>query len=66
MTGNVMFTFSTINDYVECMKPPLTLAEKKLLLRMSHWAKETIAEFDAPAPERGSSGANGAAGRNAR
>lgn len=66
MTGNVLFTFSTINEYVECMKAPLSLAEKKLMLRMSHWAKETIAEFDAPPPEKKSSGSNEAGRRNAR
>ena len=48
MTGNVVFTFSTVNDYVECLSPPLSLAEKKLLLRMAHWAREAIAEFDGP------------------
>lgn len=48
MSGQVIFTFSTLNDYVACMKTPLTVAEKKLLLKMSHWAKEVIADFEAP------------------
>lgn len=45
MMGNVIFTFRTINEYVECMKVPLTVEDKKCLLKMKQWAMETIAEF---------------------
>lgn len=43
--GNVVFTFRTINDYVECMKPNLTIQDKKVLLKMKNWASETIYEL---------------------
>ena len=43
--GNVIFTFRTINDYVECMKVPLTVEDKKMLLKMKAWACNTIAEL---------------------
>lgn len=48
MTGRRIFSFRLINEYVECMKVPLTVAEKKLLLRMRGWAEEVISEFDSP------------------
>ena len=51
-SGARIITFATINEYVECMKVPLTVAEKKLLLKMKHWADETIAGFDAPAEKQ--------------
>lgn len=51
MSGQRMFTFRTLNEYIQCMKVPLTVAEKKLLLNMKHWADEVIAEFDNP-PEK--------------
>ena len=51
MNGQRIFTFRTLNDYVQCMKVPLSIAEKKLLLNMKHWADETIAEFENP-PEK--------------
>ncbi len=44
--GNPIFTFRTINDYVECMKVPLTVSDKKLLLKMKAWAMNTISEMD--------------------
>lgn len=43
--GNIIFTFRTINDYVECMKVPLTVEDKKCLFRMKVWAVNTIAEM---------------------
>jgi len=46
LTGNVKFTFNALNEYCRCMGTPLTIAEKKLLLRMNSWANEQIAEFD--------------------
>lgn len=45
MMGNVIFTFRTINEYVECMKVPLSVLDKKQLFKMKSWALETIAEF---------------------
>lgn len=45
MMGNVIFTFRTINDYVECMKAPLTVPDKKMLLKMKSWAVEAIADL---------------------
>lgn len=43
--GNIIFTFRTINDYVECMKVPLTVEDKKCILKMKAWACNTIAEM---------------------
>ena len=43
--GNIIFTFRTINDYVECMKVPLTVEDKKCLFRMKAWACNTIADM---------------------
>lgn len=45
MAGNVIFTFRTINEYVECMKVPLTVEDKKYLLKMKAWACNVIAEL---------------------
>ena len=45
MMGNVILTFRTINDYVECMKVPLTVEDKKCILKMKAWAMNTIAEM---------------------
>lgn len=45
MMGNVIFTFRTINEYVECMKVPLTVEDKKYLFKMKQWANESIAEL---------------------
>ena len=45
MMGNVIFTFRTVNDYVECYKVPLTVEDKKCLFRMKAWALNTIAEL---------------------
>lgn len=45
MAGNVIFTFRTVNDYVECMKVPLTVADKKCIFKMKAWAMNTIAEM---------------------
>lgn len=47
LTGTAIFTFRTLNEYEACMKVPLTIAEKKLLIKMNMWANEQIAEFDA-------------------
>lgn len=44
MVGNIIFTFGTVNDYVECMKVPLEVNDKKCLFKMKAWALETIAE----------------------
>lgn len=43
--GNIVFTFRTINDYVECMKVPLTVEDKRCLFKMKAWACNTIAEM---------------------
>jgi hypothetical protein len=43
--GNVVFTFRTVNEYVECMKVPFTVEDKRLLFKMKQWALETISEF---------------------
>lgn len=45
MSGNVIFTFRTINDYVECMKVPLTVEDKKMIFKMKAWAMNTISEL---------------------
>lgn len=45
MAGNVIFTFRTINEYVECMKVPLTVEDKKCLFKMKYWALGAISEL---------------------
>ena len=45
MVGNIIFTFRTINDYVECMKVPFTVEDKKMLLKIKAWACNTISEM---------------------
>jgi len=45
MMGNVIFTYRTINDYVECMKVPLTVMDKKELFKMKTWAMNAISEL---------------------
>lgn len=45
MMGNIIFTYRTINEYVECMKAPLTVADKKELFKMKVWALNTISEL---------------------
>ena len=43
--GNVIFTFRTINEYVECYKVPFTVEDKKLLFKMKAWALNTISDM---------------------
>ena len=45
MAGNIVFTFHTVNDYVECYKVPLTVEDKKMLFKMKAWAVNTISEM---------------------
>lgn len=45
MAGNVIFTYRTVNDYVECMKVPLTVEDKKMLFKMKQWAAGVISEL---------------------
>ena len=45
MMGNVIFTFRTVNEYVECMKVPLTVEDKRCIFKMKAWALNTIAEM---------------------
>lgn len=45
ISGNAIFTFRTINDYVECMKVPLTVEDKKCIFKMKAWAMNTISEM---------------------
>lgn len=45
MMGNIIFTFRTVNDYVECMKAPLSVEDKKMLFKMKAWAVNTISEL---------------------
>ena len=45
MAGNAIFTFRTINEYVDCMKVPLTIEDKRCLLKMKAWAMNTISEM---------------------
>lgn len=44
MMGNIIFTYRTVNDYVECMKVPLTVLDKKYLFKMKEWAIESVSE----------------------
>ena len=44
-SGNVIFTFRTINEYMECYKVPLTVEDKKCLFKMKAWAMNTIAQL---------------------
>lgn len=45
MSGSIIFTFRTLNDYVECMKVPLTVWDKKRLMLMKAWACNAISEL---------------------
>lgn len=45
MAGNVIFTYRTVNEYVECMKVPLTVEDKKMLFKMKGWALGVISEL---------------------
>lgn len=53
MSGASMMTFQSLNDYVMCMGAPLTIAEKKLILKMKGWAGEVIADFDKKPDKKG-------------
>lgn len=44
--GNVIFTFQTINEYVQCMKVPLSVEDKKELFRIRTWAVNVISELE--------------------
>lgn len=44
--GNPKFTFQTLNDYVECMKVPLSVEDKKELLKIKAWAMNAISELE--------------------
>lgn len=43
--GNRIITFRTINDYVECMKVPLSVIDKRILFKIKLWANEQIREM---------------------
>lgn len=45
MAGNIIFTYRTINDYVECMKVPLSVEDKNELLKMKTWALSVISDL---------------------
>lgn len=51
MNGNAILTFRTLNDYVECMKVPFTVEEKRLILKMKEWAQATIEDVREKARE---------------
>lgn len=42
LMGNRIFTYRTINEYMECMKVPLTVVDKRILFKMKTWANEQI------------------------
>lgn len=46
MMGNIIFTFRTINEYVECFKVPFTVEDKKELFKMKVWAQATISSLE--------------------
>lgn len=46
MSGNVVFTYRTVNDYVQCMKVPLSVDDKKLLFAMKSWAAAKIYDME--------------------
>lgn len=46
MMGNVIFTYRTINEYIECFKVPLSVEDKKELFKMKTWAMNAIAELE--------------------
>lgn len=52
MTGRIQLSFIDINEYQKCMKVPLTVAEKKLLIKMAHWAGEEISELETPSDSK--------------
>lgn len=45
INGNAVLTFRTLNEYVECMKVPLSINDKKMILKIKHWAMNAIAEL---------------------
>ncbi len=45
MSGNAIFTYRTVNEYVECMKVPFTVEDKQYLFKMKNWALESISEL---------------------
>lgn len=45
MFGNPVITFRTLNDYVECMKVPLSVEDKRCILKMKAWACNAIAKL---------------------
>lgn len=42
--GNPIFSYRTVNEYVECMKVPLSVLDKKMLFTIKNWALETYYE----------------------
>ena len=53
MGGSSLLSFHSLNAYVKCMEAPLTIAEKKLILKMKGWASETISDFDKKPDKKG-------------
>lgn len=45
-SGSIIFSFRTIEEYESCMKVPLRVCDKKLLLKMKAWACNQIAEME--------------------
>lgn len=43
--GNVILTYGTILDYMECMAVPLNVAERTMVMKMKHWAVSEIAQL---------------------
>lgn len=44
--GNVIMTFRELNDYVQCMKVPLSVEDKKEILKIKQWAVNVISDLE--------------------
>lgn len=44
--GRKILTYGTINDYVECMKVPLSISDKRLIMKMKTWAMQQIDDME--------------------
>lgn len=44
--GNRQIDYRTVMDYAECMKVPLSVTDKRLIMKMKAWAFEQISEME--------------------
>ena len=44
--GRRVLTYGTVNDYVKCMKVPLSVVDKRLIFKMKVWAFQQIEDME--------------------